>query len=117
MIWDRMTIIFRAMASGNAAVREAVRRTVSARARRWSRAAEADEALRHDLIAMGQLLALSTGRDVLAAEPQQLAYEAGKRDLAIELLALMGVDEFDLYIMMKDSGHEAENDGSGRPVA
>jgi hypothetical protein len=73
-------------------------------ARRWRTAAAEQPELVTDLIGMGQVLALSTAEG--ASDPHRLAYEAGRRDLALELIALMGVRAYEInQLMEKDHVH------------
>lgn len=59
--------------------------------RRWMGAALANPALVQDLIRMGGLLAMQPveNGELAPIDPQRLAYEAGRRDLAMQLLAMM----------------------------
>ena len=71
---------------------------VQARVERWSVASQQDPNLATDLVALGGVLS-GAPRDQLerlAADPAQLAYDQGRRDLAVELLAMMrsGQQEF-----------------------
>jgi hypothetical protein len=63
-----------------------------ARARRWSRLHDARPELAEDLLLLGGV-ALPIGANL---DPQALAYAAGRRDLALELLALMQVTTTEL---------------------
>lgn len=78
------------------------RRAAGALAARWSAARAGDPQLAADLIHMGRVLTLPTdyeaGRPVL--DPVQVAFEAGQRDMAIRILALMGVNAYELNKMM-----------------
>jgi hypothetical protein len=119
MIFDRLAIIFRAlMTAPDRAARAMIRRTVSRRARRWGRAAAEQPALAADLLAMGRVLeqAPRTPDDTLAASTEEMAYELGRRDLALELLALMHVTTFELHQMMQETEHEHDHDDRG-PLA
>jgi len=88
MLFDRLSI-FRAIFPDRATAR-----TVASR---WARAARDQSLLINDLIGMGTVLALQLRRNGQPdTDPQRLAYEAGRRDLALELLALAGVSRTDL---------------------
>ena len=99
MIWHRFTILRPLFASRKAAVEVA---------RRWRAASARDAALQHDLIRMGGLLFLQPvdldqGMATLAPiDPHRLAYEAGRRDLAVQLLALMGLTIPEMNTLMED---------------
>jgi hypothetical protein len=56
-------------------------------ARRWVQARHDDPRLASDVAALGAVH-LPAGAP---PDPQRLAYEAGRRDVALELLALMGL--------------------------
>lgn len=72
--------------------------------RRWSRAAQANAELRGDVIRLGGLLQAqpSQGGDVLPIDPLRLAYDAGRRDLALQLAAMMSLSIHDLNILLED---------------
>lgn len=58
---------------------------------RWSKARWDNPDLIPDLAGMGGLLTMTPLQDGLPdTDPQRLAYAQGRRDLALELLALMG---------------------------
>ncbi len=101
MILDRFSI-FRAMfpfAGG--------RRIAADMAARWQRAQVRDPALASDLIGLGRILALRPALFADGAEipepidPVRLGYEQGRRDLAVQLLALMGVTNTELANLME----------------
>jgi hypothetical protein len=48
--------------------------------------------------------------DALAATAQELAYDAGRRDLALELLALMSVTPLQINQMMQETDDENDHD-------
>ena len=77
-------------------------------AARLSRVADEHPQLRRDLIEIGGVLAVQphvlaqgAAPEVEPPNPYRLAYEAGRRDLALQLLALMGLSPFDLQTMME----------------
>lgn len=117
MIWDALTIAFRALIpERDPGIRAQIRRTVSRRARRWARASVAEPYLRADLLAIGRVLSMAPrgGDDALAATAQELAYDAGRRDLALELLALMAVTPLQIHHMMQDAEDENDHDDDDR---
>lgn len=68
--------------------------------RRWNRAGR-DPALVADLINMGGILQLT---DVDKLDPsQRLAYEAGRRDLALQLAAMAKLDHTELNQLLGDN--------------
>lgn len=85
------------------ALRSGRSRGLRARAVRWAAADERDPELARDLIRMGRVLVLSPvdGADRLAADAVQLAHEAGRRDLAIELLAMMSLTPDEIRTLME----------------
>ncbi len=97
MIWNRLAIfatIFPASASA-ATLRDTVRR--------WRKAHGADPDLAADLIRLGGVMTLSPPTiGANAATPEQLAYEAGRRDFAVQLLSMMQLTPYELTKMMED---------------
>lgn len=72
-------------------------------ARRWAATDQREPELARDLVRLGGVVAPAP-RDAarrLAADPAQLAYDAGRRDLALELLALMSMTPDDIRSMME----------------
>lgn len=95
MIFDRLTVL-RAMFPG------ALRRVAPAVSRRWREAQAREPDLAADLIGMGAVLAMQPrGADGVMLDREGLAYEAGRRDLALEVLALMGVGPDELIKLME----------------
>lgn len=76
-------------------------------AARWQRAHVRDPALAGDIIELGRVLSLRPGLFEDGVEipepidPVRLAYEQGKRDLAVQILALMGVTNSELEKLME----------------
>ena len=76
-------------------------------ARRWRRAFSAEPELASDLIRQGGLLTAQPVEMVdgwpqpAPLDPSRLAYEAGRRDLALLLLAQGGISIHDLNQMME----------------
>jgi len=96
MIWDRVTIL-RAIFPSRATAGEV--------ARRWRAAATRERELAADVIRMGGLLTLQpieNGAPDLS-NPQRLAYEAGRRDLALQLLAMMNLSLDEMNTLMEDN--------------
>jgi hypothetical protein len=85
-------------------------------AKRWGKAATAEPRLAEDLIRIGGVLAgqpvmIEDGRPGPALpDPQQLAYEAGRRDLALQLLALMNLTPYQLNQMAKEPDYDLPED-------
>ena len=80
-----LAVLFPALPAGER------RRARAALSARWSAARWNAPDLIADLVGMGGLLAMTPLQDGLPdTDPQRLAYAQGRRDLAMELLALMG---------------------------
>jgi hypothetical protein len=96
VIFDRIGI-WRAMFPAKDGARET--------AGRWLAAASRAPELQEDLIRLGGLLTLQpvdpTGP--LMNDPLRLAYEAGRRDLAIALLSMMALTPLTLTHLMEDN--------------
>lgn len=73
--------------------------------RRWMVARQADPTLAVDLIVLGGvLIAQPTTEDGPAPiDPHRMAYEAGRRDLALQLLAMMSVTPLELSTMLEQN--------------
>ena len=95
MIWDRLSVFTTVFRVGTPAgvARDCVRR--------WRRAVAADPALTEDLIRFGGVLALTPPREG-PPNVEQLAYEAGRRDLALQLLSIAGLSPYQLNQMMDE---------------
>ncbi|SFI60658.1 hypothetical protein [Albimonas pacifica] len=112
-IFDRIAVAFSALFfEPTQAGRRIIRQAVSRRAARWGRACTAEPRLAADVLALGGVLALGprdqTGAPELA--PEHLAYEAGRRELALELVALMGLTPFELREQMMEEHHATQDD-------
>lgn len=77
-------------------------------AARWHRVALTNPDLAGDVIRLGNVLALQPdqydrGMPLGAPiDPTRLAYEAGKRDMAVQVLALLGLTATELQSLMED---------------
>ncbi len=92
MIWN-LPAIFGTLfprSSGMAAIRTA---------RRWRKAFADEPELRADVIRLGGVLTLTPPG---GASAEQLSYEAGRRDFALQLLAAGGISPYDLNRLMDD---------------
>lgn len=75
---------------------------------RWVRAVRAEPELIGDVIRLGAVLTLQpdtydNGMPIGAPiDPTRLAYEAGRRDLATQILALMGLTHTELQSLMEE---------------
>lgn len=84
------------------------RRAAVAVARRWRAAAAGEPALVEDLIRIGGVLAkqpaeYAAGRERLVPiDPVRLARNEGRRELAVELLAMMHVTPAELQTLMEN---------------
>lgn len=92
-VWDRLATVFSiGLFSDHKGAGEL--------SRRWNRESRRDPALMADLINMGGVLQLT---DTAAFDPnQRLAYEAGRRDLALQLLAMAKLDHTELNNLLGD---------------
>lgn len=77
-------------------------------AKRWQKAAALCPELRDDLVQMSGLLALQPSYrqdgvpQLEQLDAQRLAYEAGRRDLALQLLAMMNLSISELNTLMEE---------------
>ena len=77
--------------------------------RRWTHAARSNTGLVGDVIRLGGVLVLPPDTFVNGLEqrtpidPSRLAYEAGRRDLALKLLALMDQNHLTLNALMENN--------------
>jgi len=98
-IWDRVGILRFAFRGQDAAAAQV--------AKRWSDIAQRDPRLPADVIRLGAVLAMQPQRleNGIPApdpiDPVRLAYEAGRRDMAVALLSLMQISHFELSRMME----------------
>lgn len=87
------------------------RHAASDHASLWKRAASDHPALVPDLIRQGGVLQtqpvqMQGGVPELAPlDPQRLAYEAGRRDLALQLLAAAGITHDELHALTKEQDY------------
>ena len=72
-----------------------------AAANRWRKALTNDPEVMADLIRLGGVL-LMTPPTPGGPSVEQLAYEAGRRDFALQLMALAGLTPYDLKQIMDD---------------
>lgn len=81
------------------------REDAAAPSRRWRAAAARDRELPADLIRIGGVLTMQpvTDGDVAGLDPLRLAYEAGRRDLALQLLSMMELTISELNQLMEDN--------------
>lgn len=99
MIWDRIGVLKTLFPD---------RRSAGRVAARWAAADEADDELARDLIRMGGLMTKLPARYAAGVEvpepidPLRLARAEGRRELALELLALMKVGPFELSELLGD---------------
>ena len=99
MIWQRLPFI-RALIPHKAAAAEM--------ARRWRNARAVAPELAQDVIVFSGLMTMQPlratdgGYTVPEIDPYRQAYEAGRRDLGLQLLALMEISQTELNSMMGD---------------
>lgn len=88
------------------------RATAGAHASVWSYAAASHPELIPDLIRQGGLLAgqpvsMEGGEPLpMPVDPYRLAYEAGKRDLALQLISAAGLSTYDINRLFKEHDHD-----------
>ena len=73
-------------------------------ARRWSKAAKVEPELLNDVIRLGDILTMQPfagGQLTAPLDPLRLAYEAGRRDFAVQLATMMGLTYTDLNTLME----------------
>lgn len=100
-IWNRLSILaaFVPFAARSIAIR---------RARRWTEAARRDSRLAEDLIILGGVMhaqpaIIDQGYPAPALpDPNLLAYQAGRRDLALQLLSLMSLTPHELNTLAQE---------------
>jgi hypothetical protein len=107
MIWNPKTLL-RALFAGDSL--DPVRPV----AQRWRRAAQADPLLIDDLIVFGEVLG-TTPISLQDGLPQpmvksatELAYEKGRRDMTLQLMALMMVTPEQLRTRSKETAYDVE---------
>lgn len=96
MIWHRLSVFATVFRAGTPA---GVRRDT---VRRWRKSFAAEPALAEDIIRLGGVLALSPPSREGPPNVEQLAYEAGRRDFAMQLLSIGGLSPFELNQMMDE---------------
>ena len=109
MIWDRISIIRSFFGQGEHGTPQARAQNAAASevATRWQKAFNRDPQLAEDLIRQSGLLALQPIDMVegypqpAPIDPQRLAYEAGRRDLALLLLSQGHIAHFELNQLME----------------
>lgn len=108
-VWNRLAMLFALAPSPR--VERAFLKTVSQldereMARRWNKARLANPELMADVIRLGGVLAAQPMQagEVQPLDPARLSYEAGRRDFALQLLAMMqmSIDEFNLMTERDD---------------
>ncbi|MDZ7919978.1 hypothetical protein [Rhodoferax sp.] len=107
MIWHPLTIL-------QAIFPSEARRELARVADRWRKAANTTPALAEDLIRLGEVIApqparLNEGYPTPALpDAIQLAYAAGRRDMALQLLALMNLTASQTHALMKEQSYDDE---------
>lgn len=98
MIQNRLTLILSAIPHGRAAARMASR---------WQRAAGADPELIEDLIRLGGVLAKQPAEyaggieKLVPIDPVRMARNEGRREMAVELLAMMNVTPSEIATLLE----------------
>lgn len=97
MIWHKLTFLQALFPSRDAAGEVA---------RRWHRARRDQPELSLDLIRLGGVLTaqpVTAEGDLVPTDPLRLAYEAGRRDFALQLLAMTNLTMHELNTLMEDN--------------
>ena len=108
-VWHPLTTIAAFLPFG--AKREAM-----SLAKRWGKAVKDDPRLAEDLIRLGGVLngqpaQLQDGYPTPALpDAQLLAYQAGRRDMALQLLALTSLTPYQLNDLMKEPDYDVSHD-------
>lgn len=104
-VWHPLTILAAILPFG--AKREAMRL-----AKRWGRAVKDEPRLAEDLIRLGGVL-IGQPAQLVDGYPtpdlpdaQLLAYQAGRRDMALQLLALMSLTPLELNTLAKEPDYD-----------
>lgn len=108
-IWNRLAMLF-ALAPSPRVERALIKTTTRLderdMARRWNKARLAYPELMGDVIRLGGVLTAQPiqGGEVQPLDPARLSYEAGRRDFALQLLAMMqmSIEEFNLMTERND---------------
>lgn len=97
MIFDRLGLIFRRANDPNS------KKAAAARAVRWAAVAKSNPMLVEDIVHMGRVLAMAAmdPHDQLTATNLQLAYEKGRQDMAIDILAMMEITQTEFIQLME----------------
>lgn len=83
--------------------------------RRWRAAAREIPGLEGDLVELGGLRMMQPHQRIegvpepAALGPEMLAYQQGKRDLALQLLALMGLNQDDFNSLFTEEKHDEDH--------
>lgn len=96
IIWDKIAVLRALFPSKDAA------HQVS---KRWFQAGNRDRELAADLLRLGGIMTLqpTIDGDLAPTDPQRLAYEAGRRDMALQLLAMMNLTIDELNALTEDN--------------
>lgn len=89
-------------------VQATIRKTAGLMAERWARARRMDPALLADVMTLGGILTAEPfeGGEVADLNTNRILYEKGRRDLALQISALMGVDHTEMAILMETNNAE-----------
>ena len=96
MSWDKLTFL---------RVLFPTREAAGPVARRWWRAKNEQPLLAQDLIVLGGVLMTQPADENGPApiDPIRMAYEAGQRDLALKILAMMNLTPYELNSILEDN--------------
>lgn len=106
-IWNRLTLLRGLANTARVVQAEALNHqpmSETEMARRWSRARVANPELLADLIRLGGMMATQPMQagEVLPIDANRLIYEAGRRDFALQLAALMALSPTELNDLMEN---------------
>jgi hypothetical protein len=105
MIWHKLSVLW-------AMFPRAQRREAAEVARRWDKALAKDPELRGDLIRLGGVFLIQPSFindgvvEVAPIDPLAQAYAAGRRDFALQLLALSGLSIRDMNTLIEEDDDE-----------
>lgn len=106
-LWNRLGFLFAIAPTARTLQAQAMAAEAQSEvdlARRWHRARTTNPELASDLIRLGGILAAQpfAQGEVADLDTTRLAYEAGRRDLALQLLAMMQLTIEDLNMLTED---------------
>lgn len=105
ILWNRLQLALATFGAGqpDPAADRAAREAAAEAGLRWVRAARAQPELMGDVIRLSGMMVAQPFQagEVADLDPYRLAYEAGRRDLALQLTALMGLSPAEMKTLME----------------